>query len=106
MKDEEILEFARSNPKAKEYENKMSTNGGLLGSAVALILGAVLYLLKYYVSKTADAGLLAVGMTAISVQLLYEGIKNKRVHLIVCGFTFSITAIISICAFIGQAVLQ
>ena len=88
----------------KEYENRASIKGSLLASFVSLIIGTILFLFEYFVNKTWNIGLIAVAMTASSVQLLYEGIKLKIVWKIVVGTIEALIALFFSLGFIGQVI--
>ena len=103
MDNEKILELARKNKvRGNEYENREVTRSNLLGSFTALIVGIALFLLEFFIRCSINIGLLAVGMTAAGVQSLYEGIKLKKVHLVIVGIVQGVIAI----AFILVAVIQ
>jgi len=107
MNNEKILESARKNKdKGKEYEKKEVTRSNLLGSLVALIVGASLFLLEYLVDNSINIGFIAIGMTASGVQSLYEGFKIKKIYLLFSGIIQTLIALAAILAFIGQVILQ
>ncbi len=102
---DEILKAAQKDTFAgKEFENKAGTKGTLLASFVSLIVGAILFLTEYFVKRTWNIGLIAVAMTASSVQLLYEGIKLKTIWKTVVGSVEAIVALFFILGFIGQVI--
>lgn len=106
MDTEKILETARkSKSRGMEYENKETTRSSMLGSFIALLVGISLFLVEYFVMNSVNVGMIAVGMTAASVQSLYEGIKLKKLYLIVFGIIQVIITIFAILIFIRQAVL-
>ncbi len=105
MDKEKILEAARKNKrKGQEVENKVTVRGSLWGSFAAFVVGICLFLLEYFVRNTVNIGLLIVGMIALGVQSLYEGIKNKKVPLIVIGIVQSIVSVLAVFVFVGQVV--
>lgn len=86
MENKKILEAARNNKyRGREYENKESVRGNLLGTIVAILTGIVLFGMEYLLENSVNIGLLIVGLTTVCVQALYEGIKNKKVYLIIIG---------------------
>jgi len=101
----DILIAARKENKGKEYEDRASIRGSMLGGVVAIFLGLTLFLLEYCVKGTVNIGLIAIGMTASSVQSLYEGIKTKRIWMIVSGIIQGLVALFAIIAFILQTVV-
>ena len=105
MNNESILNAARKESRGKEYDNKVLSRSNLLGSLIALLVGVVLFLVEYFVKNSVNIGLIAVGMTAACVQSLYEGIKLKKLYLIVFGIIQVIIAIFAILIFIRQVVL-
>jgi hypothetical protein len=105
MNKEDILAAARGDKdRGKEYESNQSKRGGLLGSGIALFVGMLLFLLEFLVRGTPDFGLLAVGMTSVGVQFLYEGITVRKAWMIIAGVVWSALAILFIMAFLGQVV--
>ncbi len=105
MEKERILAVARNEKyRGKEYENKQATRGNLLSSFLALIVGAVLFCLECIIKGSLNFGLVAVGMTAVGVQYLYEGITVKKARMIVIGIIYAVIAVFFVLAFIGQVV--
>ncbi len=103
MNNEKILEAARKNKnRGKEFEQKESTRSSLLGTLVALLVGIGLFLLEYFINNSVNIGFIAVGMTALGVQSLYEG----KLYLTVIGAIQTLIALIAILAFVWQVVLQ
>ena len=106
MDKDKILELAKKNTnRGKEYENKESTRSNLFGSLSALIVGACLFFIEFYVKGTINIGLIAVGMTAAGVQSLYEGIKLKRLSLTVISVFQILIALLLIISFLVKMVL-
>lgn len=106
MNNERILESARKNKnKGREYENKAAMRSSLLGALAALLVGICLFLLEYFINDSVNVGLIAVGMTASGIQSFYEGIKVKRVYLIITGVIQTLIALFAILVFVGQVVL-
>ena len=107
MENNKILEAARKNKsRGKEYENKESVRSNLLGSMVAILIGITLFLIEYFVQNSINVSLIIVGMTAACIQSLYEGVKNKKVHLIIIGFFETLVVIFGLFVFIAQVVLK
>ena len=103
---EKILAAARSEKyRGKEFENKETTRSGLLGSAIALLVGVALFLLEYFVKDSVNVGLIAVGMTAAGIDSFYEGIKLKRHHMTIIGIIQILAAIFAILLFIAKVVV-
>lgn len=105
MEKNKILEAARNNKsRGCEYESKESMRSSILGAIIAILVGIVLFMVEYFVKDTVNISLIAVGMTAACVQALYEGIKNKKMHLIIIGCIDTLIVIFSILVFITQVV--
>ena len=105
MENNKILEAARKNKNiGHEYENKESVRSSLWGSAVAILMGVVLFLIEYFTKDSVNVSLIAVGMTAACVQSLYEGIKNKKMYLIVIGCVQTLIVVFAFLVFIAQVV--
>ena len=104
MEKNKILEAAQKENRGAEYENKESIKSNLLGSIITLIIGITLFLIEYFASGTFNIGIFSLGMTAMGVEFLYEGIKNKKSILMIFGTAGSISAIFSILAFIIKVV--
>lgn len=105
MEKHNILEAARNNKsKGKEYENKESVKSNLLASAVAILVGIILFLVEYFVKNSVNISLIAVGMTTACVQSLYEGVKTKKAYLIIIGCVESLIVVFALFLFIAQVV--
>ena len=105
MDNKTILEAARNNKgRGREYENKESARSSLLGSAIAIVIGMILFLVEYFVKDSVNVSLIAVGMTAACVQSLYEGIKTKKTYLIVIGCVESLIVVFALLVFLAQVV--
>lgn len=106
MDNKSILEAARNNKgRGQEYEHRESARSSLLGSAIAIMLGMVLFLIEYFVKDSINVSLIAVGMTAACVQSLYEGIKTKKIYLTVIGCVEAIIVVFSVLLFLAEVVL-
>ncbi len=106
MNNEEILAAAQKNKnRGKEYERKVLSRGDAWSSLICLIVGLLLFSIKYFTTNTMDFGLIAVGMCACGVQYLHEGIKLKKTWRIVVGIFQLFFCVIAILAFIGELVL-
>ena len=106
MDNKTILAAARKNKgRGKEYENKESIRSNLLSSAIAISMGLILYMIEYFVKDSVNVSLIAVGITAACVQSLYEGIKTKKLYLIIIGCVELIIVIFALILFIAQVVL-
>lgn len=102
-----ILEAARNDKhKGKEFENRAFEKSNLLSSASGLLIGIILFLLGYFVKNAVNIALLAVGMTEVSIQSLYEGIKTKKAFLIFFGSICGVLAVIFIAAAVMQVVAR
>ena len=103
MKNEDILLAAQKEKnRGQEYESKASVKSSLLGSAVAVLVGVVLFMLEYLIKDSVNVGLIAVGMTASGVQSLVEGIKVKKTYLIVIGSVQLLIALCAVFVFVSQ----
>lgn len=106
MDKDKILAAARSEKhRGKEFENKETTRSGLLGSAIALLVGVALFLLEYFLKGSINVGLIAVGMSAVGVDSLYEGIKLRRHYKTAFGVAQILLAILFILAFLVKVVV-
>ena len=103
MEREEILKAAiKNNAKGEEYENRVSVSGNLYGSAVAILLGIILFVVELLVRGSLNTGLLAVGFVSSAVQFIYEGVKiNKRLFVAIGVFQALISTMV-ILAFVVQ----
>lgn len=105
MKNKDILMAAqKEKSKGKEFENKQSVKSNLIGSLIALLVGIMLFLLEYFINSSVNIGLIAVGLTAAAVQSLFEGIKNRKVHMIIIGVVEALVTLFAILAFVSQLV--
>ena len=106
MEKNKILEAARNNKaKGREYEQIESVRGSLLGSFAAIIVGLALFLIDYFVQGNVNISLIVVAMTAAWVQSLYDGIKSRKLHLIIVGGVEAIMAFAFLIVFITKVVL-
>ncbi|MBR2987678.1 MAG: hypothetical protein IKC63_06635 [Clostridia bacterium] len=107
MEDNRILEAARNNKrKGHEYEKKESVRSNLLSSAIAIVVGIIIFVIEYLAKGSFNVSLIVVAMTAACVQALYEGFRNKKVHLIIIGGIETIIFVISFLIFISQVIAQ
>ena len=105
MDKDKILAAARDDKhRGEEFENKETARSGLLSSAIALLVGVVLFQLEYFINGTVNVGQIAVGMTAAGVDSIYEGIKLKRNYMTVIGIVQLLVAIFAILIFIAKVV--
>lgn len=105
MDKKEILNMAQKNRnEGREYDNHMASRGTTLSCLTSLIVGIILFLVEYIAKGSINIGLLAVGLTTSCVQALYEGIKNKKVLLIIGGCVQIPMVLLFIIAFISQVV--
>lgn len=105
MTREEILSAARDNKeRGKEYESKVSISSGLFAALMAFLVCAVLFGLQYWIQGTVNYGLIAVGLTAVAADALYEGIKFRKAWRIVYGGIFALIALLAVIVFIGGLV--
>ena len=106
MEKNKILEAARHNKsKGHEFENKQSISSSLFASIVSTVLGIALFLIEYFAKGNINVSLIAVGMTAFSVQSIYKGIKTKSLLSIFIGAFQAIIVIFAILIFIWQVSL-
>ena len=105
MDKNSILEAARNNKtRGQEYENKESIRSSLLGSAIAVFSGIILFLVEYFIKNSINVSMIAVCMIAASVQYLYDGIKTQKAYMIIIGAIEAIIALFAIIVFIGQVI--
>ena len=104
MRNEDILAAARNEKRGKEFENKASLKSGLLGSFVALVVGAILFVAEYATKGTYNWGFLAIVFAGGCADSLYEGIKTRKVWLIIAGVVSGLLALFTVLAFISQMV--
>ena len=107
MDKEKILAAARNEKyRGKEFENEETARSGLLGGAIALLVGVALFLLEYFLKDSVNVDLIAVGMTAAGVDSFYEGIRLKRHYMTAIGISQMLIALCAILVFVGQVVLK
>lgn len=106
MNKESILNAAKNNKKqGYEFEERMSVKSYLYGLFFSLAVGAVLFFLEFFMKKTVNISLLAVGMTLISTQAIYEGKKNNKLSVFIIGIIEMIFAVCLTFVSIGRVVL-
>ncbi len=107
MKNEDILEAARKEKdKGNEYENKVFIKSGLLGAAVALFIGIILFLIEYYVKGTYNWGFMLIVFAGHCADLLFQGIKTRKGWRIILGAICGIIALLLTFAFACQMVTK
>ena len=107
MKNEDILLAAQKEKnRGKEFENKASIKSNLFGSFVALLVGILLFMLEYCIKDSVNVGLIAIGMTALGAQSLFEGIKVKKAYWIIIGAVQLLIALFAILVFISKLVTK
>lgn len=101
MEKKDILSAAQKEvDKGKEYDNRMTQRSYQFGAIIALFVGGLLFILEYLLKKSINLGLLAVCMVSYGSQEIYDGTKNKKIHLIIFGVIQLLIAVFSIIAFI------
>ena len=96
-----ILEAARENRgRGKEYENRESVRGSLLGLVVASAISACLFLAELFVKSEINTSLITVIMAAMGVQSLYEGVRVKKFWLSTMGVVALLIALVAVLAFV------
>ena len=96
MNKEQILNAAKKNElKANEYETTESVRSSLLGMIIAIVVGSVLFLIELWVGKSVNVSLISVVSALMGIQWLRDGIKLRRIHLIVAGIVFLVVALIT-----------
>ena len=68
------------------------------------MVGVILFLIDYFAKGNVNVSLIVVAMTAAWVQSLYEGIKNKKLYLIIIGAIEAVMAFVFLLVFISQVV--
>ena len=96
MNKEQILNAAKKNKlKRNEYETTESVRSSLLGMIVAIVVGSALFLIELFVGKRVNVSLISVVSALMGIQWLRDGVKLKRIHLIVAGIVFLVVALVT-----------
>ncbi len=102
---EQILKAAQSEQyKGKELENYISDRGILFSELITFLVGIVLFSVEYFVKRTVNTGFIAIGMTAVCVLMLYEGIRRKQIWKIVFGAIAAVIALFMAVGYIIQVI--
>lgn len=105
MNKEDILKAAQNNRRTgNEYENKEGLRSGMLGSLIALLVGAVLFFIEYFCLKRVNCGLLAVAFSGAGADNLFAGIRIRKAGSIILGASELIIALFLLLAAIWQVV--
>ena len=102
QKNRILREAQKDSYNGKEYEHKIYDRSVLLSELVMLVVGLSLMIVEYLKKHTYNLGIVAIILIAISVQMLYEGIKIKKVWKIALGTFLLVFAIIVIIGYVGQ----
>ena len=96
MDKNSILAAAQADKyRGQEYERNESIRSNLLSSAIALTVGAILFLLEVFVFKRWNLSLIIVILSFAGVDSLYEGIKFRRYHMTAIGVIQLVGAVFS-----------
>ena len=102
---DEILNAARNDKCAgKEVENHYFDRSLLISALITLIVGFALSIIEYYAKHEVNVGFIAIAFTAVSVQMLYEGIKIKKAWKIILGTIVALFALIMIVGYVVRVV--
>ena len=105
-KENEKVQARNNNNRGHEYENKEFVRSNLVGTAFAIFVGIILFLIEYFALDSINVSMIAVGMPAASVQSLYEGFRSKKAYLIVIGFIEIFIAVFAILIFMAQVIAK
>lgn len=106
MDREKILAAARKDKhRGQEYENKEALRSSALSCFITLFVAVGLYLLEYFIKGSMNVGLIAVWLTPVGVDYLYEGIRLKQPRKTIIGVFLTLGAVIAILFFVGQVVM-
>lgn len=96
MNREQILNAAKKNKlKGNEYETTESVRSSLLGMIVAILVGSALFLIELFVGKRVNVSLISVVSALMGIQWLRDGVKLRRIYLIVAGIVFLVVALVT-----------
>lgn len=100
---EELLSLARKNKDiGQEYESKAFLFSGNIAFLVTLIIGPILFIIKYLVSERIDWGIWSMTFVLASTQTLLEGIKKRKVVNIIVGCFEAFVAVIGIISLLAE----
>ena len=103
---EDILSAAREDKeRGKEFESKVSFRSGFFAALIALVVGFLLVALQYWIERSVNYGLIAVGVTAAAADALYVGIKFHKIGRIVYGSIIVLIALLAVMMFINGLVI-
>ena len=96
MNKEQILNAAKKNKlKGNEYETTESVRSSLLGMIVAILVGSALFLIELCVGKRVNVSLISVVSALMGIQWLRDGVKLRRIYMIVAGIVFLVVALVT-----------
>ena len=96
MNKEQILNAAKKNKlKRNEYETTESVRSSLLGMIVAIVVGSALFLIELFVGKRVNVSLISVVSALMGIQWLRDGVKIRRIYMIVAGIVFLVVALVT-----------
>lgn len=100
--NQDFLQAARANKlRGNEFEQHSALRGMNLSQIIALTVGGIIFFVQLLVKYVFDFGLLAVLMSLICVEYLYEGIKLRQVWKIILGSVFGVFTLFLLVCWIG-----
>ena len=104
-KDDILNAAQKEKYSGKEAENHFFDRSILISAIITLIIGLFISIIEYFVKHEVNVGFIAIAFTAISVQMLYEGIKVKIVWKIILGAIVAAFALLMVIGYILQVVV-
>ena len=107
MDKKKILEAARKNrERGKEFEKEEISRSNAIGLGITMLIAGGLLLFELFIKGTFNWGIAALGLTAMGVQSLLEGIKLRRLPITMVGIVASVMALFAILIFVWQVIVQ
>ena len=103
MNNKEILEAAQKNKeRGREFENQSADLGHIFSHCVTLVVCIIFFIVDYFIKDYFNTGLITIAVSSIASQMLYEGIRCKKIIYTIIGIILSIVALLII---VGRVIL-
>lgn len=106
MEKEDILAAARENrTKNEEYEKQTILRGDTISIAIGMMLGMIMFLAELFIKKDINIGMVAMFLSMLAIQTIYEGVKLHKKRSIIVGIIVAALAVLFLFLFVGLMVI-
>lgn len=101
MTDEELFSKTREQGGIDEYEKKITQKAIMYATIISVVMSLVIILLRFFIEKEFDFGIISLLFVFAGFPDLYEGIRNKSKKNTIGGavmlFLSAVSFILCIC---------